>query len=89
MAGAAAAATHPLDTAKTMLAAGAEPPAMLPLMRRLVAERGVGALFVGLGASLASNVPFIGVSWATFTTGSERAPALEAPTAHPRLPWQS
>lgn len=46
VAGAAAAITHPLDTLKTMLAAGAEPPTMLPLMRRIVAEQGVGCAAV-------------------------------------------
>ena len=30
---------------------------------------GPRGLFAGLGTSLTSNVPFIGVSWATFTTG--------------------
>jgi hypothetical protein len=72
VAGVSAALTHPLDTVKTMLAAGAQPPWILPLLRRIVAEQGPRGLLVGLGPALLSNVPFVGVSWATFTTGKRR-----------------
>ena len=39
VAGVSAALTHPLDTAKTMLAAGAEPPRIIPLLGRIIKEQ--------------------------------------------------
>ena len=36
------------------------------------AERGVGSLFAGLGPSLLSTVPFVGVSWSAFTAGKAK-----------------
>ena len=72
VAAASAALTHPLDTIKTMLAAGAQPPTIVGLVRRVVAERGVSGLLVGLGPALMSNVPFVGVSWATFSVGKRK-----------------
>lgn len=61
--------THPLDTVKTLVASGAEPPHIVPLLGRLWREQGVRGLTAGLGPSVVSGVPFIGVSMATFTTG--------------------
>eukprot|EP00966_Prymnesium_polylepis_P164946 3813587-Prymnesium_polylepis.1 len=64
--------THPLDTIKTALAAGEQPPTIIGMMRKIVAERGAAGLLVGLGPALVSNVPFVGVSWATFTVGKRK-----------------
>lgn len=72
VAGASAALTHPLDTLKTMLAAGAQPAGMVALSRRIAREQGLAGFFVGLGPALVSNVPFIGVSWAAFNIGKRK-----------------
>lgn len=87
-AAAAATATHPLDTAKTMLAAGATPPSIGQLLARIWREQGVRGLTAGLAPSLASTVPFIGVSMATFQTGKRafnEASGLP-PLAKPPIP---
>ena len=68
-----AAAPRPIGGSGLLcLAAGAQPPGIVPQMRRIVSERGPAGLLVGLGPALVSNVPFVGVSWATFNEGKRR-----------------
>jgi len=58
---------HPLDTIKTQLAAGRNPPNIVGLAKKILHTQGARGFMVGLAPSILSTVPFLGVSMGTFT----------------------
>ena len=61
-------ATHPLDVIRTRLAVQKELAGITHTITTLWAEGGVGAMYKGLGPTLASLAPFVAINFAAYDT---------------------
>ena len=64
---------HPVDTIKTKMSLieGSKAPSLNHVVKSLIATDGYRGLFRGLGASIASSVPFSGINLSTFMWGKQ------------------